>query len=668
MNKLMRVKELNNLLLKANEAYYGDGDTIMSDIEYDKKMEELKQLEKETGVIFANSVTQNVGYEVKSKLKKVKHNHPMLSLDKCHDAQDLIVFAKDKDCVLSVKCDGLSLSLEYENKKLISARTRGDSEVGNDVLFHALVFDNIPKEISYNGRLVIDGEAVILQSDFDNINKKLIDDGLEPYKNSRNLSAGSLNLLDNKETANRHMKFIAWRVIEGFEDSDFADSNFLKLRAVEKLGFDTAPMFTYTNKSSDKENIKDMLESLKKQAFDIGLAMDGCVMTYDSISYGNSLGRTSKFPNHSVAYKFTDETYETELIEIEWSCSKNSINPVAIFKPTVVGGNTIERASLHNCSYIEDLELGIGDTITIYLANCIIPQVDENLTRSGTCTPPEHCPVCNHKTEIIYGNDGTKTLVCTNDMCKSKLLGRLKTFVGKSGMDIENLSEATLSMLLEYGYVNSFKDIYHLSDFKAELSSLPKQGARSVSKLLAAIEKSRTTTLDRFLASLSIPQCGKSTCKDIAKYCHGSIDEFIFIINNTALEFMTIEKFGNVMLDSLLNWWDRNSEMVHELLEEVSIIKPDENHGMESVKDTEYTVDLSNKTFVITGALNHFSNRDELKSLLESMNAKVSGSVSAKTFALICNEKDSNTGKSKKAKDLGVNVWTEDELLKYIGE
>jgi len=663
MNKIERIKELNNLLLKANESYYGNGNTIMSDIEYDKKIEELKQLEKETGIVFANSVTQNVGYEVKSKLEKVKHNHPMLSLDKCHDAQELIDFAKDKDCILSVKCDGLSLSLEYENGKLISARTRGNSEIGNDVLFHALVFDNIPKEINYNGRLVIDGEAVIFQSDFDNINKKLIEEGLEPYKNSRNLSAGSLNLLDNKETANRHMKFIAWRVIEGFEDTNVADSNFFKLKEAEKLGFDTAPMFTYTNKSADKNNIKDMLENLKKQAFNMGLAMDGCVMTYDSISYGNSLGRTSRFPNHSVAYKFADETYETELIDIEWSCSKNSINPVAIFKPTLIGGNTIERASLHNINYIEDLELGIGDTITIYLANCIIPQVDENLTRSGTCVPPEYCPVCNHKTEIVYGNDGVKTLACTNDMCESKLLGRLKTFVGKSGLDIEGLSEATLQTLLDCGYVSTFKDLYNLSAHKEELIVIPKMGKRSVDKLLASIENSRHTDLAHFLTALSIPQCGKSTCKELAKYCHNSINEFIFIISNTILEFMTIEGIGTTVLDSLDSWWGENAEMVHELLEELDLAMPEEK------KESVTSKSLNNATFCITGKLEHFSNREALVSSIEAHNGKYLSGVSAKLNYLINNDKTSTSGKNKKAMDIGtVQIISETDYLQMIGE
>ena len=664
MDKLNRIKELNNLLLKANESYYGNGNTIMSDTEYDKKMDELKQLEKETGIVFSNSVTQNVGYEVKSKLEKVKHNHPMLSLDKCHDAKELIDFAKDKDCILSVKCDGLSLSLEYENKKLISARTRGDSEAGNDVLFHALVFDNIPKEIAYDGRLVVDGEAVILQSDFEDINRKLIAEGLEPYKNSRNLSAGSLNLLDNKETAQRHLKFIAWRVIEGFEDTNFSDSNFFKLKELDKLGFDIVPMWTYTNKSDDKENIKDMLEDLKKQAFDMGLAMDGCVMTYDSISYGNSLGRTSKFPNHSIAYKFADETYETELIDIEWSCSKNSINPVAIFKPTLIGGNTIERASLHNINYIEDLELGIGDTITIYLANCIIPQLDENLTRSGTCIPPECCPVCGHKTEIINGNDGTKTLVCTNDMCESKLLGRLKTFVGKSGMDIEGLSEATLDLLMSKGYINTFKDLYHLSDYKVELSALPKMGAKSVAKLLQSIENSRKTTLDRFLAALSIPNVGRSTAKDIAKYCHGSIDEFIFIVNNTILELMSIDGIGTTVLDSLDSWWEENTEMVYELLEELDLTIPEEKK--ENINNNGNS--LEGMTFVVTGSVNHFKNRNELQEKIEELGGKVAGSVSIKTSVLINNDSESSSSKNLKAKSLSIPIWTEEDFLRHIGE
>lgn len=660
MNKIDEMKELVELLNKASDAYYNGKETLMSDAEFDLKLKHLQDLEKEFNIVLSNSPTVNVGAPVLDSLEKVKHEYkPMLSLAKVHSSEEVVKFANREEMIAMVKLDGLSCRLTYQDGKLIKAETRGNGETGSLIYEHSKQFKNIPLTIDRLGTYVIDGESVITNEDFTSINEAL-PIGVEKFKNSRNLASGTLALLDMSIVKERKITFVAWDVIVGSNEKTIMK----KLDEAKKLGFDIVPYVYQGNQDvypileQDVDKINNIILNMAKED---GYLCDGVVWKFNNVAYGERLGRTEHHFNLGIAWKPELVEYETELIDIKWSCSKNSINPVAIFKPTLVNGNTIERASCHNINYVEDLELGIGDKITIYLANEIIPQINLNLTRSGTCVPPEHCPTCNHKTEIVYGNDGTKTLVCTNDMCESKLLGRLKTFVGKSGMDIENLSQATLELLMSRGYISTFKDLYHLSDYKAELSSLPKMGSRSVKKLLDAIEKSRSTTLDKFLTALSIPQCGKATCKDIAKYCHGSIDEFIFIINNTALEFLTLDKFGDKMLDSLLNWWDENMELVHELLEELVIKVPEDK------KESVSSVDLSGKSFVITGSLNHFENRDQLKELLESLGAKVSGSVSKNTFALICNE-DSNSSKCKKSKELGIPIWTEEDLLKYIGE
>ena len=666
MSKLTEMKQLVELLNKASYAYYNGKETLMSDAEFDLKIKHLEELEKELNTVLTNSPTVNVGAPVLDSLEKVKHEHkPMLSLDKVHSAEEVIKFANGEEIIAMVKLDGLSCRLTYLDGKLIKAETRGDGETGNLITEHAKQFKNIPLTIDRFGEYVIDGECIITDEDFIAINDAL-PKGVEKFKNSRNLASGTLALLDTSIVKERKITFVAWDVIVGSSEKTIMR----KLDEAKKLGFDIVPYVYGGNQDIyplREQDIDKFNNIILNDAKDNGYLCDGVVWKFNNVHYGESLGRTEHHFNLGCAWKPELVEYETELVDIEWSCSKNSINPVAIFKPTIVNGNTIERASCHNVSYVEDLELGIGDKITIYLANEIIPQINLNLTRSGTCAPPTCCPVCNHKTEIVYGNDGTKTLVCTNDMCQSKLLGRLKTFVGKSGMDIENLSEATLELLMSRGYVKSFKDIYNLSDYKAELSTLPKMGAKSIAKLLAAIEKSRSTTLDRFLTSLSIPQCGKSTCKDISKYCHGSIDEFIFIINNTALEFMTIEKFGNVMLDSLLNWWDQNSEMVHDLLEEVFIIKPDENHGIEMVKNTE--CNLQGKSFCITGKLTHFANRDAMVDSILAHGGQYLSGVSSKLNYLVNNDKTSTTGKNKKALDIGtVKIISEQDYLQMIGE
>lgn len=653
LDKIKRIKELIEELNKASYAYYNTV-PIMPDYEWDKLYEELKVLETESGVIYPNSPTQNVGYVVLDEIEKVVHNHPMLSLDKCHSEEELIKFAGDKDCILSVKCDGLTTSLHYINGKLVGAESRGNGMEGANVLENVKTIKNIPHEIPYKEELIIDGETIIDWETFNKINENL-PEGQEKYKHPRNLASGSLTVLDTKVAASRNMRFIAWRVIKGLNNK----SVFFALKDAENLGFEIVPMWTYTNKSSDKENLSAMLSDLQDKADELNIPYDGAVMAYDDIEYGMSLGRTEKFFRHSISYKYEDELYETTLTDIEWSTSKTGlVNPVAIFKEVILDGACTTRATLHNISYIENLQLGIGDTIRIYKANKIIPKVHDNLTRSNTWVLPDKCPSCGGDVEVHNENE-SKTLHCTNDInCPAKLLGKLSHFSSKNAANIDGLSEQTVQKFIEFGWLNSFKNIYHLSEHKSEMMKLEGFGKKSVEKLLDAIEKSRNINFANFLYSLSIPLIGRSASKDIAKYCHDSADEFTFIMQNTSLEFASIDGLGVAATTSLDDWWNDNSDMFYELMEEFTF---------EKVEEKSSGADLTGITFVITGSLNHYKNREELVGVIEGLGGKVSGSVSAKTSYLICNE-ESSSSKCKKAQQLSIPIITENDFLKMIGE
>ena len=653
IEKINRIKQLINELNKASDAYY-NSTPIMTDYDWDKLYEELKALEEETNVIYPDSPTQNVGYKVLDEIKEVKHNHPMLSLDKCHSEQELIDFAKDKDCILSVKADGLTTSLHYINGQLIGAETRGNGISGSDVLENVLNIKNVPHIIPYKDELIIDGETIIDWNTFDKINENL-PVGQDKYKHPRNLVSGTITMLDTNIAASRNMRFIAWRVIKGLDEK----SVYFGLKEAEKLGFEIIPMWTYTNKSMDKENLSAMLSELQDKANELDIPYDGAVMAYDDIEYGNSLGRTDKFFRHSISYKYENELYETTLRNIEWNTSKTGlVNPVAVFDETVIDGTGITRATLHNISYIENLQLGIGDKIRIYKANKIIPKVHDNLTRSNTWELPNKCPNCGGNVEV-HNENGSKTLHCINDNCSAKLLGKLSHFCSKNAINIEGMSEATLQFLIDKGWIKSFKDIYTLDYYRQNWKEYDGFGDKSVDKLLDAIENSRKTTLDRFIYSLSIPQIGRSTSKDIAKYCHNSIDEFTFIIENTSLEFAAIDGIGVSATNSLDDWWNTNRDMFYELAEEfIFATNKKENNNI--------SVDLSGKIFVITGSLNHYKNRDELVGVIESMGGKVSGSVSAKSSFLINNDTESSSYKNKKAKQLGIPILSEQDFINMI--
>ncbi len=656
MNKFdiaARVRELN----RASEAYYNTGQPIMSDYEFDQKLEELRQWEEETGIVLSNSPTHNVGYLVSDELKEVKHNHLMLSLDKTKSVDELIEFLGDKNGFLSVKCDGLTTSLHYINGKLIGAETRGNGVKGTECLQNVLTMKNVPREIPYKDELIIDGETIIGWDTFREINDKLPED--KKYKHPRNLVSGSLQLLDSKEAASRNMRFVAWRVIKGFEHK----SVFFDLKRAESNGFEIVPMWSYSNNSSDKENLSKMLEDLRYEADFHNIPYDGAVMAVDDYKIAESMGRTDKYFRHSKAYKYEDELFETVLTDIEWNTSKTGlINPVAIFEPVDLNGAITTRATLHNITYIKDMMLGLGDRIRVYRSNMVIPKVHDSIDKSGNFKIPDKCPICGQPTRIIKEND-SEVLICENPDCKGKLLGRLVHAASRNALDIENLSESTIEKFINLGWLNSIQDMYHLSDHENEMKALDGFGKKSVEKLLNSIEKSRKTTLDRFLFSLSVPLLGKSASQDIAENCTientSSIGNFMQImITDGAEHFRSISGIGDSLINSLNSYFNIHCSEIFELTKEVKFESP---IVLDKIPKT-----LQGKTFVVTGSVNHYKNRDELKSDIVTHGGTVVGSVSSKTSYLINNDINSTSSKNQKAKSLNIPIITEEEFMKMI--
>ena len=651
MDKIKRLKELIEILNNASNAYYNSTPN-MTDYEWDKLYDELKALEKETKITYPDSPTQNVGYKVLDEIKEVKHNHLMLSLDKCHTEQELIDFAKDKNCILSVKADGLTTSLHYIDGQLIGAETRGNGVSGSDVLENVLNIKNVPHTIPYKDELIIDGETIIDWNTFNKINENL-PAGQDKYKHPRNLVSGTITMIDTNIAASRNMRFIAWRVIKGLNEK----SVLLGLKEAEKLGFEIIPMWTYTNKSTDKENLSAMLSDLQDKANELDIPYDGAVMAYDDIEYGNSLGRTDKFFRHSISYKYEDELFETTLEDIEWNTSKTGlINPIAKFKETVIDGASVTRATLHNISYIENLQLGIGDKIRIYKANKIIPKVHDNLTRSNTWKLPNKCPNCGGNVEV-HNENGSKTLHCINDNCPAKLLGKLSHFCSKNAINIEGMSEATLQFLIGKGWVKSFQDIYKLDYYRQNWKEYDGFGDKSVDKLLDAIEDSRNTTLDRFIYSLSIPQIGRSASKDIAKFFNNIYEEFKMY--GTTINYTQIDGFGESMNNSLHKWLNENHITMEELAKEFTF---------KNEKNNSSSVDLlSNMVFTITGSLLFFRNRSDIQNTIEKYGGKFSETINKRTTMLINNDINSKSSKNIKAKTMGIKIITEKEFINMIG-
>lgn len=648
MNRVDRIKELISTLNKASDAYYNSGNPIMTDYEWDNLYDELVKLEEKTGVVYLNSPTQIVGYEVKTKLEKVTHSHPMLSLGKTKSVNDLVKFSNGKDCIISLKMDGLTVLNTYDGCKLIQSETRGNGEVGELITHNARVFDNLPVSIDVDKKFEIEGEAIITKEDFYNINLKLKDG--EKYKNPRNLASGSVRQLDSKIAKDRHVKFVAWKIPYGF--TRFTDG----FKFAEELGFDVVPYSKYNSKTDD---INVIIEYLKDLADVKGYPIDGLVITYDNVEYGKSLGMTGHHPRHSLAFKFYDEEEVTILKDIEWGMGKTGqLTPVAIFDDVEIDGTTVNRASLHNVSILKELQLGIGDEVTVYKANQIIPQLRENLTKSNTVTIPSNCPICGEPTKIVKDND-SEVLMCMNDNCSGKLLGKLCHAVSKNSLNIEGLSEATIQKFINLGWLNSIKDIYHLSEHLSEMYKLEGFGKKSVDKLFNSIEDSRNTDLVRYIYAQSIPLIGHTASKAISKMCDGDLNTFVQHMLKDANAFGKIDGVGSEMIKSLRKWWDVN------YLEFVDTATVFTFKKKETVNVPGS--DLTGKVFVITGSLTQFRNRDEMKERIESLGGKVSGSVSAKTTALINNDIESTSSKNKKAKQLNVPILTENMFVeKYL--
>lgn len=644
-----RMRELISVLNDAAFAYYQKAEEIMSDREYDGLYDELLALEEATGTVFSDSPTQNVGYEVLSELPKEAHAKKMLSLDKTKDAAALAAFIGAKEAILSWKLDGLTVVLTYRDGKLEKAVTRGNGEVGEVVTNNARTFSNIPLTIKYKGELVVRGEAVITYPDFEKINEEIGDEAMK-YKNPRNLCSGSVRQLDPAVTKSRRVKFFAFSLVSA-GDAGRQDAALLFRFRSEQLEWLAEQGFaTVYYEKVDSGSVEEAVKRFSEKIADNPVPSDGLVLSLDDIEYGKSLGSTAKFPRDSIAFKWKDETAETVLREIEWSASRTGlINPIAIFDPVELEGTTVSRASLHNVSIMQALELGIGDRISVYKANMIIPQIAENFTRSGNAELPAVCPVCG-ASAIKKEENGIATMNCPNEDCTAKHLKGFAHFVSRDAMNIEGLSEMTLEKFINKGLIKELSDIFHIDEFHDEIVEMDGFGELSFRNLSEAVNNARKPSAQAFLYALGIPNFGRANAGLVAKYCKNHWESMRHV---TKEELMTIEGVGEVMADSYTAFFSdsKKSEMVDRLLAELEI---DESYSAEGDK-------LSGLTFVITGSLETYSNRDELKAEIEANGGKVAGSVSAKTSYLINNDVNSNSGKNKKARELGINIISEME-------
>ena len=646
MDKSERIKDLVELLNKANKAYYQEANEIMTNFEYDKLYDELVGLEKETGMVLSNSPTVNVGYQVVSQLPKEQHNSPMLSLDKTKEVGALADFAGDRKCLLSWKMDGLTVVLTYENGELVKAVTRGNGLVGEVITNNAKTFKNIPISIPYKGRLTLRGEAIIKYSDFEQINRE-IEDADSKYKNPRNLCSGSVRQLNSQVTAERNVNFVAFALINA-DDVDFDNSIEQQYKWMESQGFQVVE-YRVVTRNSMEDAVKYFAGKI--QTYDY--PSDGLVLMFDDIEYGLSLGTTAKFPRNGIAFKWEDEQAETTLKYIEWSPSRTGlINPVAVFEPVELEGTTVSRASVHNISIMEELELGSGDRIKVYKANMIIPQISENLTKSGIDDLPKECPVCGHATEVKAEN-GIKTLYCPNSQCPAKHVKLFTLFVSRNGMNIDGLSEETLEKFIDAGYIKEFADIFHLDRYYEEIVATPGFGQKSYDNLMDSVEKARNVELSALIYSLGIPNIGSANAKLICKAFNNNIEK---IRNASVEELIEIDGIGEIMAEKFCQYFadEDNIKKLDNLIKEVNIAEPEENTTPQN---------MDGLTFVITGSVEHFANRNELKSYIEKHGGKVTGSVSAKTNYLINNDAMSASSKNKKAKQLGVEIVTEEVFL-----
>lgn len=649
-SKNERMKELVSLLNKASRAYYQEAQEIMSNYEYDRLYDELKELEDELGITLSNSPTVNVGYEVVSELPKERHESPMLSLDKTKEVEELKNFVGDQKVLMSWKMDGLTVVLTYRDGKLYKAVTRGNGEVGEVITNNAKVFKNVPVQIAYQGELILRGEAVIGYKDFEKINQE-IEDVDARYKNPRNLCSGSVRQLNNQITAKRNVMFYAFTLVQA-DGVDFQNSRACQMEWLKSQGFTTVEYYMVT-----RDTVEDEVAKFSSKISENDFPSDGLVLTYDDIAYGRSLGRTAKFPRDSFAFKWQDEIRETVLREIEWSPSRTGlINPVAIFDPVELEGTTVSRASVHNISIMEELELGIGDRIEVYKANMIIPQIAENLTRSGVKDIPCKCPVCQGETKIRQvGN--AKALYCMNPECQAKHVKSFALFVSRDALNIEGLSEATLEKFISRGYIHTFADIFHLDQYKEKIQKMEGFGEKSYKKLTESIEKARTTTLPRVIYSLGIAGIGLANAKVICRELKYDVESLLKVSEE---ELNEIQGVGEVLAKAFVGYFAdaKHVENFRRLLNELTI--PEETVTKQQI--------FEGVNFVITGSVKHFANRGEVKELIESLGGKVTGSVTSKTNYLINNDVASTSSKNKKANELGIPIISEETFLELVNQ
>ena len=653
--KKQRMKELIEVLDKAAKAYYTESAEIMSNAEYDELYDELESLEKETGIVLAGSLTKKVGYEVLSSLPKKAHKEPRLSLAKTKEVAELESFLGDKEGILMWKLDGLTIVLTYENGELVEALTRGNGEIGEVVTENARFFENIPLVIPYKGSLMVRGEAIIKYSDFNRINEE-ITDVAEKYKNPRNLCSGSVRQLSTEVTASRNVNFIVYEDLEGGEKFK---TRVEELNYLESLGFTVVDHPLVTRDSLEAE-----VRTYEKRIKSYDIPSDGLVLQFNDIAYGNSLGRTAKFPRHSIAFKWKDETAKTTLREIEWSASRTGlINPVAIFDPVELEGTTVTRASVHNVSIMRGLKLGVGDKIKVYKANMILPQILENLTGSDAEQVPEFCPVCGGRTEL-KDEEGVQTLYCTNPDCMAKKIKLLTHFVSRDAMNIAGLSEMTLEKFVGENMIHELSDVFKLSSHREKIVSLEGFGEKSYNNLIESIDKARETTAVRVLYSLGIANIGLATAKLICRFFDNDIER---ITKAKPDELTQIDGVGEVMAGVFADYFnkDENLRTLEHLLLEVHIENAEANANDEGSSEGSNTI--SGLTFVVTGDVEKFKNRRELSDFIESKGGKVTGSVTGKTDYLINNDLTSNSGKNKKAKELGIKIISENEFLELVG-
>lgn len=649
--KKERMQELIKILNEASKAYYAEDREIMSNFEYDRLYEELEGLEKETGIVLSGSPTVSVGYESVEELPKERHESPMLSLGKTKSREELKDWLQGKEAILSWKLDGLTVVLTYRNGELFKAVTRGNGEIGEVITGNARTFKNIPLNIAFKGELVLRGEAVITYSDFEKINEE-IPEAEAKYKNPRNLCSGSVRQLNNEITAKRNVRFYAFTLVSA-EDVDFHNSREEQFRFLEKQGFEVVE-----RKMVTPDTILSAISEFENKIPAYDVPSDGLVLTYEDIAYGKSLGRTAKFPRDAIAFKWADEIRETTLTEVEWSASRTGlINPVAIFTPVELEGTTVSRASVHNVSIVKELKLGIGDRITVYKANMIIPQIAENLTQSGDLPIPATCPVCGGETKIQNMND-TETLYCTNPECAAKKIKSFTLFVSRDALNMEGLSEATLEKFISMGFIHEYADLFHLTEHRDAIVDMEGFGEKSYANLVDSIEKARNTTLPRLIYGLGIANIGLVNAKMLCRHFDYDLDA---LQSAKEEELSDIEGVGDVIAGAFVSYMNNpaNKEKIDHLLPELHLEKP------ESSTENQNLAGLS---FVVTGTLNSFENRNALKEEIEKRGGKVTGSVTSKTECLINNDVTSSSSKNKKAKELNVPILSEEDFLqKYFG-